>query len=93
MTRQTLHPVPILSLEQVYDQTVISLLVDLPFLLGGNRGWQSLEGGFSIWGHLYGRRFGANSIEVFMQAIQEETEELLGIMLIGAREGRRIGGD
>lgn len=74
---KTFHPVSILSLEQVYDQTVVPLLVNLPFFLGGNRRRQGFESGFSFWGHLNRRRFRANSIKVFMQAVQKETEEFL----------------
>ena len=34
-----LHPIPKLPLEIIYDETVISHTVDLPFLLAGNLNW------------------------------------------------------
>ena len=39
---QTFQPIPILSLEQIDNETVIPLLVDLPFLLSSHLGRQCL---------------------------------------------------
>ena len=86
MTRQALHAIPVLPLEQVDNKTIVPLLVYLPLLFRRDGRRQRLERGFPFRCHLHWRRFRAYPIEVLVQAVQQEAEELLGIVLVRAGE-------
>lgn len=89
MARKALHSVPILSLEEVYDKAVIAHAVDLPLLFARDLRRQLLELGFTF-------RCGLDipllqdAVQVLVQAVQQETKELLRVVLLRARELRRM---
>jgi hypothetical protein len=88
MARQAFHPALVLALEKVDDETVVALLVDLPLLLAGDLGRQRVELGLARGRHR--NRLGPDQdpVEIFMQAIEQEGEELLRVVLVDPVEGR-----
>ena len=89
VTCQTFKSIPVLSLEQVDDETIVRRSVDLPLLLRGHLWRESLHRRFPFRGHLHRWRFVLDPIKILMQAIKDKREKLLRIVLIGTRE---IGG-
>ena len=65
MTRQTLHPIPILPLEEVHNQTIVSHAIDLPLLLARDLGRQPLELGLAL-GRPLDLRLLQDPVEVFV---------------------------
>lgn len=81
---QTFQSVAILPLEQINNETIVPHPVDLPLFLGSDFWRQRLQCGLSLRGHLNSRRFMLDSVQVFVQTIQDEGEKLLRIVLIGS---------
>lgn len=81
VTSHTLHLIPKLALEEIHNQAVVPTLVGLPLLLACDLRWEPLELCFplrcdlDLW-------LLQNSVQVLVQAIEQEAQELLGIVLI-----------
>lgn len=89
MTSHALHPVPKLALEEVHDQTIVSALVCFPLLLARDLQREPFELCLSL-GCGLGLWLLQNPVQIFVQAIQEEAQEFLSVMLIRSRELRRM---
>ena len=76
MTRETLHAVSILSLEDVDDKRVVTHTVQLPLLLAGNLGRETLEPRLALRRRL---ELGLqdDTVQVFVEPVEEEAQELL----------------
>ena len=81
VTREALHAVPILPLEEVHDEAVVAHPVDLPLLLAGDLRGQLLELGLP-----FRRRLDVallqDPVQILVQAIQQEAQELLRVVLL-----------
>ena len=86
MTREALHAVPILPLDEVDDEAVVAHPVDLPLLLAGDLRGQLLELGLP-----FRRRLDVallqDPVQILVQAVQQEAQELLRVMLLRAQGG------
>ena len=76
MTRETLHAVSILSLEDVDYKRVVAHTVQLPLLLAGNLGRETLELRLALRRRL---ELGLqdDTVQVFVEPVEEEAQELL----------------
>lgn len=84
-TCQALQLIPELALEQVHNQTTIPSKVTLPLLFARNLRRQIFKLCLAFRSHVHWR-FLSDSVQVFMQAVKEELEKLLRVVLFGSLE-------
>jgi hypothetical protein len=84
MTARALDPTPILALEPIDDETVVPRLVRLPFFCARDGGRKGVELGFALGRHGERRRPDLDPVKVFVEAVEEESEELLRVVLLVA---------
>ena len=83
MTREALHAVPVLALEDVDDERVVAHPVHLPLLLARDLRREPLELRLALRRRLdLGLR--DHAVEVLVQAVEQEGEEFLRIVLLRA---------
>lgn len=92
MTSETLHPVPVLPLEEVHDQAIVAHAVYLPLLLARDLRRQVLELGLALRS-LRDLGLLQYSVQVLVQAIKQEAQELLRVVLFRAGELGRVAAD
>ena len=82
----TLQAIPILSLEQIDNETVIPSPVYLPFFLRSDVRRKRLELGLAFGRKFHRGRFDLYPIQILVQPIEHKREEFLRIMLIRSRK-------
>ena len=89
VTREALHAVPILPLEEVDDEAVVAHAVDLPLLLARNLRGHPLELRLALW-RAFDLGLLQDPVQVLVQTVKQEAQELLRVVLFRARELRRM---
>ena len=89
VAREAFHAVAVLPLEDVDDERIVTHAVQLPLLLACDLRRQPLELRLALWRRL---EFGLHddTVEVLVQAVEQEAQELLRIMLLCTRELGRV---
>ena len=88
---QTGELAAVLALKPLHDDRVVAAEIDVP-LLGARLGLRHrLERELSLGRHRDRRRLVKDKVEVLVQAVEEEGEELLRVVLIrAAKLGRKV---
>lgn len=89
MAGQTFEAIAVLPLKEIDDETIVALLVNLPFLFGGHLWRKRFECRLALGRHFHGRRWLLDPVEIFVQPVENEREELLRVVLLVGR--RKLG--